>query len=271
VIDNRRLIADREGVLIGAERRWQQTSFELSLYLRDPGGNPVVPPASRLPPSFVEQDPQPPCVEKLPADLQTAYNLRPELVRFQLLKERAAVELRLAENQEYPTLNATVAGAQDVGKGKKGDGIFQLDRTNVEASLLLEIPLQRRDALGRAQAARGTMTQVLAQERYTRDQIGTEVQDAVSNLDRTVQRLKWAREEQKVARRVAELEEERFRKGQSNLLEVNLRELAAAGAQIKVVDALADYFRALADYRAALGLDGRPNLPPCMPVSCPAP
>jgi outer membrane protein TolC len=82
--------------------------------------------------------------------------------------------------------------------------------------------------------------------------------------------LRWAREEQKVARRVAELEEERFRKGQSNLLEVNLRELAAAGAQIKVVDALADYFRALTDYRAALGLDGKPNLTPLQPVSCPA-
>jgi outer membrane protein TolC len=52
---------------------------------------------------------------------------------------------------------------------------------------------------------------------------------------------------------------ERCRKGQSTLLEVNLRELTAAGAQIKVIDALADYFRTQADYRAALGLDGKRN------------
>lgn len=255
VIDNRRLIAEREGALIGAERRLQQTAFDLSLFLRDPEGNPVVPAASRLPRAFAQQEPPPPDTERLRADIETAYNLRPELMRFQLLKERTAVELRLAENQGYPALNAAVAGAQDVGKGKKATGIFEPDRSVVEASLVLEVPLQRREARGRAQAARSAMMQILAQERFARDQIGAEVQDAVSNLDRTYQRLQRAREEQKIAQRVAELEMERFRKGQSTLLEVNLRELAAAGAQAKVVDGLADFFRADADYRAALGLD----------------
>jgi len=259
VIDNRRLIVEREGLLISAERRLQQTAFDLSLFLRDPQGNPVVPAATRLPRSFAEQQPLPPDAERLRADVETAYNLRPELVRFQLLKERTAVELRLAENQEYPALNAVVAGAQDVGKGKQATDIFALDRSVVEASLVLEVPLQRREARGREQAARATMMQILAQERFARDQIGAEVQDAVSNLDRTYQRLQRAREEQQIARRVAELEMERFRKGQGTLLEVNLRELAAAGAQAKVVDALADFFRAEADYRAALGLDGKPN------------
>ena len=82
-----------------------------------------------------------------------------------------------------------------------------------------------------------------------------EVQDAVSALDRTYQRLARAREEQRVAARVADLERDRFSRGQSNLLEVNLRELAAAGAQAKVIDTLAEYHRALAEHRAALGLD----------------
>ncbi len=259
VIDNRRLIAEREGALIGAERRLQQSSFDLSLFLRDPEGNPVVPAANRLPRSFAQQVLPQPSSDRLRSDIETAYSLRPELVRFQLLKERATVDLRLAENQSYPALNAAVGGAQDVGKGKKATGIFELDRSVAEASLLLEVPLQRREAQGRAQAARATIMQVLAQERFARDQIGTEVQDAVSNLDRTYQRLKWAREELQIARRVAELELERFRKGQGTLLEVNLRELAAAAAQAKVIDALADYFRAQADYRAALGLDGKRN------------
>jgi outer membrane protein TolC len=109
--------------------------------------------------------------------------------------------------------------------------------------------------------------QLLAQERFARDRISVEVQDAISNLDRTYERWLRARDEQRVAQLVAELEFERFRQGQSNLLEVNLRELAAAGAQAKVIDAAADYARALADFRAALGLDAatdpsRATVPP---------
>ncbi|MCS6850128.1 MAG: TolC family protein [Gemmataceae bacterium] len=261
VIDNRRLIAEREGLLIAAERRLQQAAFDLSLYLRDAAGNPVVPPAERLPRNFLRQEPAPPDVQRLRNDVETALRFRPELDRFQALKEQASVELRLAENQTLPALNAAVGAAQDVGRGKKATGIFALDRTTPDASVLLEVPLQRRDARGRAQAARATVTQLLAQERYARDQIVVEVQDAISNLDRTHARLQRAREEQRVARRVAELELERFQKGQSNLLEVNLRELAAAGAQAKVIDALADFYRAYADYRAALGLDAAPTNP----------
>lgn len=261
VIDNRRLIVEREGNLITAERRFQQASFELSLYLRDPEGNPQLPLAVRLPRAFSGQEPPVPTTERLAADIETAYALRPELVRFALLKERVSVELKLAQNMNLPALNAAVAGAQDVGPGKKSTGILALDRSVIEGSLLFEVPLQRREAAGRARAAQATLAQLLSQERYARDQISTEVQDAVSNLDRTHERLKRAREEQRIARRVAELEGERFRKGQSNLLEVNLRELAAAGAEAKVIDALADYFRAQADYRAALGLDAQSGPP----------
>jgi outer membrane protein TolC len=175
-----------------------------------------------------------------------------------LLKERVAVELSLAQNQALPGLNAVLTGAQDVGKGKQATGLFALDRSALEGSLVLEVPLQRREARGRAQAAEAALLQLLEQERFARDQILTEVQDAVSNLDRTYARLQQAREEQRIARLVAEMELERFQRGQGNLLEVNLRELAAAGAAAKVIDALADYHRAQADHQTALGRDVLP-------------
>lgn len=255
VIDNSRLIAEREGALFAADRRWQQASFELSLFLRDERCNPLVPPPTLLPTNFVETQPPPPLTQKLPQDIQTAYELRPELARFELLKEQVSVDLKLAENQTLPALNAGVFGAQDVGKGKKGEGQFALERSVIEGAVTFEMPLHRRDARGKVLSARSKLAQLLAQERFVRDQIGAEVQDAVSAIDRTYQRLERAREEQKVAVRVAELERDRFSRGQSNLLEVNLRELAAAGAQAKVIDTLAEYHRALAEHRAALGLD----------------
>jgi outer membrane protein TolC len=102
-------------------------------------------------------------------------------------------------------------------------------------------------------AAQATLAQLSAQERFARDQIVAEVQDAVSNIDRTHARLARAREEQRIAQRVAEMELDRFKKGQGNLLEVNLRELAAAAAEAKVIDALADFYRARAEFETAVG------------------
>lgn len=268
VVDNRRLIYERQGALIFAERRLQQAAFDLSLFLRDAEGNPVTPPASRLPRNLLLDEELPrPRTELLAQDIETAYRFRPELTRFTLLKERAAVDLRLAENQTWPALNAQVFGSQDVGKGKKATGIFALDRSVLEGSVVFEVPLQRREAQGRVRTVEAILMQLLAQERFARDRISVEVQDAISALDRTYERWLRARDEQKVAQLVAELEFERFRQGQSTLLDVNLRELAAAGAQAKVIDAAADYARALADFRAALGLDAatdpsRAGVPP---------
>ncbi|MCS6976907.1 MAG: TolC family protein [Gemmatales bacterium] len=267
VVDNRRLIFERQGALIAAERRLQQAAFDLSLFLRDAEGNPITPPASRLPRILLTEELPAPRSELLAQDIETAYRFRPELARFALLKEQATVDLRLAENQTWPALNAQVFGAQDVGKGKKETGIFALDRSVLEGSVVFEVPLQRREAQGRVRTAEAILMQLLAQERFTRDRISVEVQDAISNLDRTYQRWLRARDEQRVAQLVAELEFQRFQQGQSNLLEVNLRELTAAGAQAKVIDAAADYARALADYRAALGLDAvtdpsRDQVPP---------
>lgn len=256
VVDNRRLIFERQGALVAAERRLQQAAFDLSLFLRDAEGNPVTPSVSQLPRNLLLQEDLPrPRTELLAQDIETAYRFRPELTRFALLKERATVDLRLAENQTWPALNAQVFGAQDVGKGKQETGVFALDRSVLEGSVVFEVPLQRREAQGRVRTAEAILMQLLAQERFVRDRISVEVQDAVSALDRTYERWLRARDEQRVAARVAELEFERFRQGQSTLLDVNLRELAAAGAQAKVIDAAADFARALADYRAALGLD----------------
>jgi outer membrane protein, heavy metal efflux system len=262
VIDNRRLIAEREGAEIASERRLQLTALELSLFLRDGKGDPVVPHVSMLPADFAERQPAAPDIGLLRQSVATAFSNRPELERFRLLRERTAVELQLARNQALPGLNAILSTGQDVGAGKKGEGIFALDRTNAEASIFLDVPLQRRDARGKQQIADATMAQLLAQERYVRDQISVEVQDAFSNLDKTNQRLAKAREEQQVAQRVAELERDRFSKGQGTLLEVNFRELAAAAAQAKVIDTLADFYRAQADLEAAMGMRAKDSIPP---------
>ncbi|WP_439627292.1 TolC family protein [Gemmata sp.] len=255
---NQRLIAGREEARLGAERQLQQAAVRLSLYLRDSAGNPVVPSSEWLLPTFGDATPPRPDIGQLEADVAAALVQRPELVRFQLEKERRAVELKLATNQLAPVLNAYAQVAQDVGAGKKtltGTGSFAFDRTTSEVGATFEMPLPFRNARGLSLTARAQLAQLLAQERYARDEITSQVQDAVSELVQTYLRIEKAREELRLAVRVLELDTESFRARQTSLVDLNLQEIAAAEARAKVVNVLGAYQAAVANYRAVIGIE----------------
>ncbi len=75
--------------------------------------------------------------------------------------------------------------------------------------------------------------------------------DARSAVEAALERLSLARGEYDAARELAQAERERFELGASTLFVVNLRELAAASARLKVAGSLADSHKALAVYQAA--------------------
>ncbi len=255
---NKRLTASREESLLAAERGLQAAAFRLSLFLRDAAGNPVVPAPSRLPGGLLDGAIAPPRENQLAEDVAVAQRNRPELERFRLLKERAATDVALARNRTRPAVNAFAAAAQDVGFAKKtagGDGPFATDRTTAEFGLTFELEAQRRDALGRLRTAEAQLAQTAAQERYARDEIAAQVQDATSELLLTYRRLERAREEYRLAVRVRDLETESFRQGRTSLIDLNLQEIATAEAQLKIVATTGAYYRAVAEYLTALGIE----------------
>lgn len=257
---NRRLVAERQETLLATERALQEAGFRLSLFLRDGAGEPLVPKAEWLLPALIELAAPPPSAtaDALTADVERALAQRPELVRFQLEKERRAVELQLATNQLLPQLNVYAAGTQDVGISKKsftGTGIFRTDRQTGELGAFLEAPLPFRNARGLTATARAQLAQLLAQEKFQRDRIAVEVRDASSALAQTYQRLDRAREELKQANRVLEQTAIRVLGGASQLVELNIQETAAAAARAKVVALVGAYFAAVANYQAALGAE----------------
>jgi cobalt-zinc-cadmium efflux system outer membrane protein len=255
---NRRLIASRTETRLAAERNLQQAAFRLSLFLRDGLGNPLVPTSEMLRVEFLSLEASPPDQARLPMDVATALARRPELDRFRLEKERRALELGLARNQLLPVANVVASAAQDVGAAEKtltGTGPFDTDRTTAEVGATLEVPLPRRDARGRVRAAEAQLTQLLAQERYARDEITVQVQDAISELVQTFNRLAQAREELAQAKRVLAIESTLFENQQTTLFELNAQETAAAEAESKVAGILGMYFAAVANYQAALGID----------------
>ncbi|MFM9962262.1 MAG: TolC family protein [Planctomycetaceae bacterium] len=252
LVDNERLIVSRRTKLIDARRKFQQSAYKLSLFLRDESGQPRVIDESLLPREFPQADD--PSQRNLDADIQSAVASRPELRVLAILREQLSIDLANAQNLILPQVDAVLVGSQDVGNPadpKKDDkSPFEL-----EGGLIASVPLQRRKARGKSQAVEGKLAQLQAKTQFTQEKIIAEVQSASAALNAAYQQLEQAHQSLDLARQMEAAERRKFDLGDSNLLLVNLREQATADAAATEVEARLNFFDAKADYRAALASD----------------
>lgn len=244
--DNERAIQQRSAQLASAQRAVENAAIELSLFLRDEDAAPVVADPRRLPDTLPE--PVVPDIVAGGADERLALARRPEPKRFSLLNEQAKVDLALAENQRKLGVDFVVSGAKDFGPGDP-----RMGRPELELMVVVDVPLLNRVQNGRAQAAEASMARTSLQTSFARDRVVADVRDAKSAMELAKQRVTAARREVGVARELVDLERQRFELGDGTLFLVNLREQAAAEAQLREIDALADFHRAVASHRAATG------------------
>ena len=251
LIDNHRLILSRQVKLIEAERKLKSYAIKLSLFLRTPDRQPLVPPEDQLPTGF------PPATavtaDKVPLDVAEALARRPELVELDFQHRMAQIDLQQAENLTLPELDASLWSAKDVGAetDKKGSKTpFQS-----EAGLSFSVPLQRRKALGKRMAVEGKLVQIATKRQFAENKIATEVQNAVVTIEAAYRSIDKAKESVKLNEQLERLETIKLDKGDSDLLLLNLREAATFDARVVEIEALLHYFESQADYRAALALD----------------
>lgn len=244
--DNARSLVQREAVVVQARRGVEQAGLELSLFLRDEAGRPVVPAPTRLPSL---EDPRPP-----PASvaLEAAVARRPDVRRLEDQRRQAELEETLGKNQLLPALDVGVAVSKDLGAAGRPDA-EALGPVELELGATLEVPLLLRAPLGRLKAARAQLAKVDAQLRLERERVRVEVEDARSALQAAQGRLQLARAEVALAQDVEVGERKRFELGEGSLLFVNLREQTTAEARLREVDAALDGHRAWAALEAALG------------------
>lgn len=245
VTDNQRAILTRRAQVIEAQRGLELAAIELSLFYRDGAGNPVLPPEERLPESFPalrEIDAQ-----RLEEDIELALKRRPEIRRFQAQRSQVEVDRKLAQNQLMPNVDMVLSFTSQLGERRVRRG-----PNDVTASLIFDLPAQRRAAKSRDLAALARIEQFDQRERFARDQIAAEVRDAYSALRAAWERARVLREEVEVARQLEIAERVRFELGEGNLFLVNLREQATFETELREVAAVAEYFRALALYEYAI-------------------
>ncbi len=247
--DNLRLVSIRQAKVADTRRKMEQTAAKLSVYWRDELGHPIVATEDQLP-GFPETEA---IEEDLAANIQQALQQRPELRMLDLLRQQVQVDYSEAVNQLQPEVNAVLWGSQDVGdpSSKKGDK----SPFESEASVYLDVPIQRRKAHGKMTESQAKIAQLSAKRRITADKIGVDVQMAHAALRSAKEQVERTGEALGYAEDLAVRERQNQEAGTSDLLKVSLREQYAVESAEKHVDALKLYFESRADYRAAMAED----------------
>ncbi|HBJ37441.1 MAG TPA: transporter [Planctomycetaceae bacterium] len=251
--DNLRLIADRKAAVAAAQQKLRLSAVKLSLYLRGPDNRPLIPEDSMLPkfppPIAIE-------LESMPSDISVAINQRPEIAVLAFMRQQLEIDFAQASNEFQPSIDAVLGASQDVGRrasSSNDKGEFEAD-----ASVYLDVPVQRRKARGKMQATQGKITQVSAKLRLTEDKVVADVQAVYAAMIAAYEQVEQMRQSVEFAEDLARRERRNLELGASDLLIVALREQFAVEAAAKLVDALLIYYLAQADYRAALAEDQLP-------------
>ena len=244
--DNRRAILQRRSALIEADRAFQQSSIELSLFYRDPVGKPVVAGVDQVPVQWMDV---PPPVGELMADELVALKRRPEVARMEAQAAQNEVDFRMARNAATPAIDLFAGFFSQGGSGtavRRGPQEFK-------AGVSFDFSLQNRSARGKQVAAEAKARQFGVRIGFVRDQIRAEVQDAILAVGAAHDRTRLLREEVQISRELEEAERTRFQLGEGTLFVLNQREQATMDAAIREALAQADYQRALAAYEYAIG------------------
>ena len=249
-IDNGRFIAKRQVKLNESQRKVREAAIKLSLFHRDSSGQPLLVADDRLPCDFPTPEPVSP--ELVESDINLALSTRPELVDLDFQQRQVELELCFAQNKTLPKLDAYAEASQDVGEestSSRNKSPFEF-----EVGFLAEVPIQRREALGKIQAARGKLAQIAGKRRFVVDKIRSQVQDAVSALENAYLRIEQARENLRLTEQSLRLGRLRFREGDIDIIALNIYETSLAEAELLLIDAEFAYFTAAANYSAALAI-----------------
>ncbi len=250
---NRQLVAARTLEMNKAAQKFNEVSNKLSIYIRDEAGRPIAPGLEWIPQHFpvIQSFPQ----KDFATDFSAALSRRPEpqLLRFEM--QQVEMDRRLARNDMLPSLDVIAEASQDTGiraSSSNDKGQFEL-----LVGLQGEVPLQRNKALGKFTETTGKINQVAAKLQLTRNKIEAELRRARFALDLSEQNIIQAEEALRLSIGVLSSYQEAYRLGigKTNLIDINILETKVNENEIKLVEAQQNWFIALADLQAILGLN----------------
>ena len=244
LVDNQRVVLERRGELAAARQALQVTAAELSLYYRDDDGRPILAAAEQLPPPATLPAPAP---RDAVSDATLALQQRPDLQAIGALLSQALVERRAARAARLPELDVYAVASQDYGQGSGAKAPGELD-----AGLMLEVPLLNRKARGQLSAAQAGVDRIRAEQQALQDAVTAELLARAADVEAAWSRVQLAEAALDAAREVAALERRSFELGEGDLFRLVKREEAVAKEAKAAIEARFVYRAALLAYQAAL-------------------
>lgn len=253
-VEAQREVAKRQGQLAKANRKQQEKSLDLALYLwQAPTGTgemlatsqqPLTPNSQYFVPAPTQSlVPKP--GDDVAASLAVALKQRPEPQLIGLAQTLAAVDKALATNNLLPQLDVMAIQGVETGNNAIGP-VFK-------AGIQMNIPLRYRTPLGERRQARLTMDSLTIEAQQAAQKIQTDIRNLHSEWLARIQQYDAAKLEFDAAQQLAEGERIRFRLGDTTLFLVNRRERAAADAQLKVIQQRNSVDEIAQQFQLALG------------------
>jgi outer membrane protein TolC len=243
--ENEQNILRRQTLVVQSEQALEQAAIALSLFWRDADGNPQVPTPDRLPPRLGAPLP-------IADDLLGTLENRPDLRVVDVRMAQARQRLQLDRNNFLPKLDLKAEVNQYVGDAGVGGRAYT--GTESKIGVTLSVPLQQRMARGRLGQTQAELEGFQQRRRFLEDQIRIEIGGLSIAARQSRRLLGIAIDEQDRALTMAAAERRRFQEGASDFFLVNIREEAAADAQVRRLDAAFRQIVAHADLAAATAI-----------------
>lgn len=235
VVEAREEVQRRREAAIAAQRKVEYEQYKLALFLWE-NGDPVTP-RPEWAPEFQGETPLP-SEEDVAAFKVEAAEDRPEVRDLYIEAKLNNIELKLAKNKLLPKF--VVSGGPVTG------AIYYFGGFAYQMNALFSMPLFNRGARGKVLHAEAEQTRLAYKQAYTERQVQLDVDNWLSAIVRSRDRVKAATEALRLAKTLEEGERARFNMGATSVLFVNMRERA-------VVEAAYELYRAQADYAVARG------------------
>ena len=255
VTENRQYVARRRAELAGAELFLKQSTYDLSLYLRDPNGEVAslnVPDAGR---EDVEEVSTTYISELLnrvdseitaPALHSEVFAKRPDVLSLGREIQKLDVEINYNENNFLPQIDLDWNYHRNIGRD------MPTNFAHVWTFLVrMEIPLEFNLLRGEVRASRARKNIANSQFNFLKDTVKNEIYKNYEGIRISRKKMDNASEEMKYARELLRAENLKFDKGGSNFFLINLREENLAQAQSNFISSQLDFIQAYAEYKAS--------------------
>ena len=263
--DNDRSILSREVKLIKARAKLEQAAIKLSLYHRDATGLPLIPTAAEIP--TLEDTNSSIPQEDVSGLIASAIACRPEINLLCLDIKKISLDIRKANNDLLPELNAQVSVSQDFGDPTSASAVAssstqtlfvnfdEKDEFQVDASLFLSQSLQRRKPTGKIRALQSKLQQLQIKQKFLQQKIEAEVRQNYQLTAAASEQAQVAAESLRLARRLSSASRDRYEEGDVDLFEIILREQQELDSAAELIGSRFNFLANRANLNASIGCE----------------